>query len=1313
MGVRGNKLHLWWDAAAGSSPSSSPSSARSPSPSTSSPASSTSSTSSPSSSLSSSLPNASAPPSSPSSAAHQAIISPSISSSSLVATGPGSTSSSAAVVGQTVPSAAAGATDGMEGSGRVTTPRRHWVLALADGGLPADGARWQTVHDPQVNGDMSVSSCEDGSLPARSCSTGPEGLKGSIGPQGPEGLPGPRLACSHSFEHGGYLYWIGCQDDASAGAVMVDASAHAATNNTSAGAAAEGSACAPDEALNQCSERRDNIAGHKNGPYEGQREVNPLEGADSELNVENEAASLHLSHRRPTAGQRPWTPDRSQGDAPVCGNRASGLRHSDKRGWEALPPMPVKGFIFGANVVVLELGFIVAVGVVTSPSAGTPWQKGDTRKKGDDGHNGHTRLELVMYRFATQAWSRLGALQKGLTRPLLWVDYEREGGDDGLGAVFLNAWDLSGRGMDAPWEAWGGTVVAADDDEGGAKNRAERGTESSAEGSILPPQAAEAGGGGSTHDGCYGHYARARLQVMSLPTGPSPGTGGTLADMGATNADIGGIDADVVAVVAGAVAVNISDWPKLFLADGACDATAEMGGGRRHEGSSQDGWRDGSKEDPGDRPCNVLATATAVRDGLGQVSCRLGLERCLLLASEGGARFTVTLPSRGGGVSGAGVQGGGGRGGGMQSGRDAGREGSNEGGRQHQGEPQQQQGTAKVGHDTLIKQPEGGVLNQHSGATVTAHGGAMKTPYKYNNTIVSAYDRDRRVINQNMDWRQFPLAVTFPYHTAHVAAIVRCAVAAGVRVCARGGGHSYETLSGCSGAVAVSTRAFRSFGRSLLGEEEEGKGDGEEEEEEETGLAGGRPHSSQGAASQRAKRGLKESSTPGQGSHAKSSRNAREKSTGEAGKSDLALEKSTNTAPRLGNPSSEGSTGRQGLVHVRAGHAAVGLGGNVGTAVVGAGLTTGQVVAYLDEMAPGTLIPFGHCATVGAVGLTLTGGLSDTSRVFGFAADRLVSLEVVDARGRLLEVNASSHSDLFWLARGGLVTYFPGIITSATMALANSKLPEGAHWCLFKMNVPLRRALDVMDWWQQWSPKHRDTRLGCQLFLWARIGDPVPGGLYLTGTFLGRREELQAIFMDEVWPFTGTHGVRITRHTQLEAYMLYSGVARVEELIAGDVGWNVHEQGPDLNRWKGRSLVISEDEKLGLEFFQAVVQGMMDPLVPGHRIMQFKPLGGAIIGAGDADTPIAHRGARYIIMMNHFLASNYTAEQVAATMAHSRALYFKLAGLVRNVSAWAGYLDYDLPPGVDLHKAYLGANAERVQSVIKARDPDGVFSHPP
>jgi len=101
------------------------------------------------------------------------------------------------------------------------------------------------------------------------------------------------------------------------------------------------------------------------------------------------------------------------------------------------------------------------------------------------------------------------------------------------------------------------------------------------------------------------------------------------------------------------------------------------------------------------------------------------------------------------------------------------------------------------------------------------------------------------------------------------------------------------------------------------------------------------------------------------------------------------------------------------------------------TATVEAGVRWQQV---LDAAAPHGLAALaGSSTTVGVVGYTLGGGLGPIARTHGFAADHVLSMEVVTADGRLRRVSPDVEPDLFWALLGGGGAF--GIVTRMTFRL--------------------------------------------------------------------------------------------------------------------------------------------------------------------------------------------------------------------------------------------------------------------------------------
>ena len=101
------------------------------------------------------------------------------------------------------------------------------------------------------------------------------------------------------------------------------------------------------------------------------------------------------------------------------------------------------------------------------------------------------------------------------------------------------------------------------------------------------------------------------------------------------------------------------------------------------------------------------------------------------------------------------------------------------------------------------------------------------------------------------------------------------------------------------------------------------------------------------------------------------------------------------------------------------------------TATVGAGTTWGTVVDAAARQ--GLAAVCGSAPEVGAVGMSLGGGLGPLGRTFGYSADHVIALELISFDGRRRQVTATHNPDLFWALRGGKPNL--GVVTEMTVNL--------------------------------------------------------------------------------------------------------------------------------------------------------------------------------------------------------------------------------------------------------------------------------------
>lgn len=98
------------------------------------------------------------------------------------------------------------------------------------------------------------------------------------------------------------------------------------------------------------------------------------------------------------------------------------------------------------------------------------------------------------------------------------------------------------------------------------------------------------------------------------------------------------------------------------------------------------------------------------------------------------------------------------------------------------------------------------------------------------------------------------------------------------------------------------------------------------------------------------------------------------------------------------------------------------------TVTLGGAAVIGQ---FQDRMFDaGLMLPGGSCACPGYNGIGLGGGIGRYMGMFGVVSDRLVSANVVTAKGDLVTASETENSDLFWALRGAGANF--GVVTSAT-----------------------------------------------------------------------------------------------------------------------------------------------------------------------------------------------------------------------------------------------------------------------------------------
>lgn len=263
---------------------------------------------------------------------------------------------------------------------------------------------------------------------------------------------------------------------------------------------------------------------------------------------------------------------------------------------------------------------------------------------------------------------------------------------------------------------------------------------------------------------------------------------------------------------------------------------------------------------------------------------------------------------------------------------------------------------------------------------------------------------------------------------------------------------------------------------------------------------------------------------------------------------------------------------------------------------------------------------------VGVVGYTLGGGLSPIGRTFGFAADRVTSLDVLDADHRASTVTADSDPELYWglLGSGGL-----GIVTGLEFELVAAPDIFGGG-VFFDGSA----ALDVVHAYRHWL-ESLDDRTSTSIALLHL--PPVP---QLPEVLRGRYVvHLRIAHIDDTASDLAGDGRRILEPMLSFPILLDTvGILRPEQLPV------IHMDPVAPTNVTNRGVLIPEltDDAIEIASRHAVSGGADAP-----RMIEFRHLGGAMNEPIGAPTSTTGRGDGF-----NLFVSTPTGSDAAATRAH-------------------------------------------------------------
>ncbi|WP_199824089.1 FAD-binding oxidoreductase [Streptomyces sp. NBRC 109706] len=348
------------------------------------------------------------------------------------------------------------------------------------------------------------------------------------------------------------------------------------------------------------------------------------------------------------------------------------------------------------------------------------------------------------------------------------------------------------------------------------------------------------------------------------------------------------------------------------------------------------------------------------------------------------------------------------------------------------------------------------------------------------------------------------------------------------------------------------------------------------------------------------------------------------------------------------------------------------------TVTVEAGVRFEQVIPAAAQHG---LAPLGGSAPhVGVVGYVLGGGVGLLVRTYGYAADRVCSLEVVTADGSLLRVTPDTEPDLYWALLGGRDNF--GIVTRLEMGLVPVERLYGGG--LF---FDARATPDLLSAYIRWTrdlPEEMNSSV-------ALI--PFPEDPEVPGVLRGRH----VYHLRVAYTGNAREATRL-----LEPLRAMAGPPLIEALH--DMPYT---QSASIHDEPSVAVPFVREVALFREFDQDTIDTVLEhagPQSPLPIVVEVRHLGGALATPPRHPNAVGHRDATYLLSVVVLL--------FGVTEDDTRRVFGKLFDALRpwSIGTSLNFMGHGRNAGgMRLRAAYTPADLERLAALKAAHDPSNLF----
>ncbi len=344
------------------------------------------------------------------------------------------------------------------------------------------------------------------------------------------------------------------------------------------------------------------------------------------------------------------------------------------------------------------------------------------------------------------------------------------------------------------------------------------------------------------------------------------------------------------------------------------------------------------------------------------------------------------------------------------------------------------------------------------------------------------------------------------------------------------------------------------------------------------------------------------------------------------------------------------------------------------TARVGAGVRWLDLVPQASDMGLAAL--HGSAPDICVVGYSLGGGLGFYARKLGLAANSIAAIELVNAEGEQIRVDADNEPELYWAMRGGGGNF--GIVTALELEL--TPLEAVYAGALF---FDYARSSEVLRAWREWIEDKPEELLSIGRMLkfppLPEVPEPMRGNSFGV---------IEAVYMgDEA---EGAELIKPLRDLG-PAMDTFAAVPPAGIL-------ELHMDPPEPVPYNGEHLLLNDLPLEGIDAF--VEAGGPDSDIPLVS-MELRQLGGALRRRGPGAGALASIDADFLYFGVGMVPGAEAAPAVRAAQA-------RMIDAVKPWDAGCAYANFNEKHG-DSSACWDAETFARLQRAKAAYDPDGIL----